>query len=320
MNEKGRGEQDKIKLLAVVGPTAVGKTSLAIQFAKRLSGEIVSADSVQVYRYMDIGSAKPSSEEREGIPHHLVDIVDPGEDFTVYDYQQQARQSIREIHRRVNLPILTGGTGFYIKAVLDRYALTGAKANTQLRQKLQDEAKARGRETLHQRLAEIDPATADKVHPNDLKRMIRALEYYYLTGRPISEQQKMTAGKTSREYDLHMVGLHMRRDWLYQRINQRVDEMLKSGLLEEVKQLLQMGYGSELKSMQSLGYRHMIQYIQGEWTWEEAVKLFKRDTRRYAKRQLTWFRADGRISWFEVQSKRDFEIILEKICSQLEGK
>ncbi len=319
MAEEGRCNSAKIPLLVVVGPTAVGKTGLSIKLARRLNGEIVSADSVQVYRNLDIGSAKPTVEERERVPHHLLDVVDPDVNYTVYDYQRDARRCIKSIHRRGKLPVLTGGTGFYIKAVVDRYALTGVKAHPGLRRRLQKEAELKGGEDLYRRLAEIDPLTASRVHPNDLKRIIRALEYYYQTGKPISEQEEMTAGKAESEYNLHMFGLYMRRDKLYERINRRVEEMIRRGLLEEVEGLLEKGYGSGHKSMQSLGYRHMIKYLEGEWSWEQAVELFKRDTRRYAKRQLTWFRADNRIRWYELHHPKDFDTILEKICSQVEG-
>lgn len=307
-----------IPLLVLVGPTAVGKTEISISLCKKQGGEVVSADSVQVYRYLDIGSAKPTIKERQEIPHHLIDVVDPAVNFTVFDYQNLARQSISDIYKRGKLPILTGGTGLYIKAVVDEYNFRSGKVNPLIRKRLEEILELRGKEYLYRFLQQIDPLTAQKVHPNDIRRIMRAFEFYYLTGEPISLQRKLTETKKSR-YNLIMVGLTAKRNILYERINERVDLMIKRGFLEEVIGLLEKGYSGDLKSLQSLGYSHMSKYLQGKWDWENTIATFKRDTRRYAKRQLTWFRADKRIYWYEIDEQRDLKPILESICSRVEG-
>lgn len=312
-------QKNSIPLLCIVGPTAVGKTEIAIELAHRLKGEIISADSVQVYRYMDIGTAKPTAEERRGIPHYLIDIVDPDVNFTVYDYQKLAQQYIREVYSKGKLPILTGGTGLYIKAVVDEYTFCSRKVNPYLRRRLQEELQLKGKGEFYRLLQEIDPRAAERVHPNDARRIIRALEFYYMTGEPISVQWERTK-KNKGNYNLIMIGITMEKKYLYERINKRVDLMLEKGLLDEVKGLLERGYKSDLKSMQSLGYFHLANFLEGKWDWETAVTTFKRDTRRYAKRQLTWFRADKRIIWHErMPYNTKLDRVLENICSQVEG-
>lgn len=307
-----------IPLFVLVGPTAVGKTEISTALCNKLGGEVVSADSVQVYRYLDIGSAKPVLEERQGVPHHLIDVVDPAVNFTVFDYQNMARQAIADIHRRGKLPLLTGGTGLYVKAVIDDYNFRSGKVNPLIRERLEEILELKGKEYLYRFLQQIDPVTAQKVHPNDIRRMMRAFEFFYLTGEPISSQRELTEKKKSR-YNLIMIGLTTKRSILYERINKRVDLMIKQGLLEEVKGLLEKGYGSNLKSLQSLGYSHMIKYLQGKWDWNNTIINFKRDTRHYAKRQLTWFRADNRIIWFEIDEQRNIDPILESIYSRIKG-
>jgi tRNA dimethylallyltransferase len=253
-----------IPLVAIVGPTAVGKTEISVKLCQRLGGEVISADSVQVYRYLDIGSAKPTMEERRGIPHNLIDVVEPDVNFTVYDYQKLAQKSIREVFNKGNLPVLTGGTGLYIKAVLDGYNFQSGKLNPLIRKRLEEEAEARGKDYLYQVLIKTDPVAGQKIHPNDLRRIIRALEFFYLTGEPISLQQELTK-KGGSKYNLTMIGITMQRNYLYERINERIDLMIKKGLLEEVKGLLERGYKSNLKSLQSLGYSHIIKYLQKKW-------------------------------------------------------
>jgi len=307
-----------IPLLVVAGPTAVGKTKISLALSQRLDGEIVSADSVQVYRYLDIGSAKPSLQERKGIPHHLIDLVDPDAEFTVYDYQQRAQKAIREIDQRGRLPILTGGTGLYIKAVLDSYRFDDRKTNPLIRKRLTEKLALKGKEYLYRLLQEIDPSTAKKVHPNDLRRIKRALEFFYLTGEPISRQRERTRKQKKTPYRLTVAGLTMERSCLYERINRRADLMMQKGLLVEVRQLLAKGYQSNLKSLQSLGYYHLIRYLEGEWDLETAISTLKRDTRRYAKRQLTWFRADERVRWYKLEPQAEKSII-DHICSRIEG-
>jgi len=318
LKREPNGQGFKIPLLLVVGPTAVGKTALSIELAKKLGGEIISADSVQVYRYLDIGSAKPGLEERQGIPHHLIDIVDPDVNFTVYDYQDMARRCIKDIYSRGKLPILAGGTGLYINATIDEYTFCSGKSGALVRKRLQEEMHSKGKEYLYNRLQLLDPKAAGRVHPNDWKRIIRALEFYYLTGKPISVQWEMTKKKKS-AYNVFMVGLILQRNHLYERINRRVDSMIEKGLLDEVKLLLEKGYHKGLKSLQSLGYRHVMAYLEGQWEWEEAISFFKRDTRRYAKRQLTWFRADERTNWYELTEGGEWEPICNAICRKAEG-
>lgn len=308
-----------IPLLCIVGPTAVGKTEIAIEVARQLKGEIISADSVQVYRYMNIGTAKPTIKERRGVPHYLIDIVDPDVNFTVYDYQRLAQKYINEVYSKGRLPILTGGTGLYIKAVVDGYTFCSGKADPELRRRLEEELQLKGKEELFCFLKRIDPLAARRIHPNDSRRIIRALEFYYMTGEPISIQWEQTK-KNKNNYNIIMIGITMEKKHLYEKINKRVDLMLEKGLLEEVKGLLAKGYQSHLKSLQSLGYFHLINFLKGIWDWETAVSTFKRDTRRYAKRQLTWFRADKRIIWLERNpDDKKPEHILENICSLVEG-
>ncbi|MEW5921032.1 MAG: tRNA (adenosine(37)-N6)-dimethylallyltransferase MiaA [Bacillota bacterium] len=311
-------QEQGIPLLVLVGPTAVGKTALSIELAKRLDAEIVSADSVQVYRGLNIGTAKPTLEEQCSVKHHLIDIVDPTVNFTVYDYQRLARKTIAEIHNLGRLPLLVGGTGLYIKAVLEGFIFSSGKSSELIRKRLQDELKLKGKENLYRMLQEQDPASAGVIHPNDTKRVLRALEFFYLTGEPISVQKKRTRDKES-SYKPLLIGLYMPREHLYARINKRVDMMMQSGFLAEVRGLLQKGYDKNLKSLQSLGYRHMITYLEGEWDWETTLFHLKRDTRRYAKRQLTWFCADPRIRWFPLRPGDNFNRVLESICCQLAG-
>ena len=320
MQEDQANKPEKnIPLLVVAGPTAVGKTALAVQLAHRLEGEIISADSMQVYRYLDIGTAKPTAAEREGIPHHLIDIVNPEERFTVYNYQELAQETIRDVFARGKLPILAGGSGLYIKAVIERFAFSRAEADSLVRKELQEEVQNEGLAKLFQWLKKVDPEAAGRIHPNDARRIIRALEYFRVTGEPISRQWDLTR-KTQGPYRVHLAGLYLPRPMLYARIEQRIDAMLVAGLLDEVRGLLDVvGYSPRLKSLQSLGYRHLVQYLQGTWTWDEAISYFKQDTRKYAKRQLTWFRAEPRIQWYEVRPEKPLEPVLDAISMNVEG-
>uniref|UniRef100_A0A7C2EB94 tRNA dimethylallyltransferase n=1 Tax=Ammonifex degensii TaxID=42838 RepID=A0A7C2EB94_9THEO len=297
-------------LLAITGPTATGKTAVGIEVALRVEGEVVSADSMMVYRGMDIGTAKPTLAERKGVPHHLIDVVDPGEDFSVATFQTLARKLIREINARGRLPILVGGTGLYIKAVLDGYRFTGG-VDRELRRRLAAEAGRFGPAYLHERLRAVDPETAARLHPNDLKRIIRALEVFYRTGAPIS---RAASAETGPEYDALVYGLFLERQELYRRIEERVDAMLEAGLVEEVRRLLKGGLKRDATAMQALGYKEIAAYLAGEVTLEEAVYLLKRNTRRFAKRQLTWFRRDGRIRWLDVARYPSPERVAEEIA------
>lgn len=282
-------------LIIICGPTGIGKTKAAIAAAETFGGEIISADSMQVYRFMDIGTAKPTAEERARAPHHLIDVVDPDDDFDAARFSRKARGIAVAIDRRGAVPVVAGGTGLYIKAML--YGLFRAEPPDPLtRQRLRQEAAAAGPEALHRRLAAIDAQAAGRIHPHDTFRIIRALETAAATGEPITEHHRRHGFRES-PFKVMKIGLDMDRQALYDRIDRRVDVMLAAGLLDEVRGLLSRGYGGDLKSMQSLGYRHMVDFTSGRLTWEEAVRTLKRDTRRFAKRQLTWFRADGKIVW-----------------------
>jgi len=302
-----------VPLLVLVGPTAAGKTGVSIALAGRLGGEVVSADSMLVYRGMDIGTAKPTPDERRGIPHHMIDIVDPDENYSVALYQRQARACIADIHRRGRLPLLVGGTGLYVRAVIDQYTFTPAGIDPEFRRRMQELADREGPAAVHRRLAATDPAAAAVIHPNNLKRVIRALEVYRLTGRSITSFRDRE-GVSGGLYRPVVFGLTMERPALYRRIEARVDEMLRRGLLAEVQGLLARGYSPALPAMQGLGYKEMAAHLRGEYTLEEAVALLKRNTRRFAKRQFTWFRADARIIWLDVGKYAGPEECAEEIA------
>lgn len=318
-------QEKKIPLLVITGPTAAGKTSTAIKVARLKNGEIVSADSMLVYRYMDIGTAKPSKEEQRLVPHHMIDIVNPDDDFNVALYQRKAKKIIEKIYKRKKLPILAGGTGLYIRSVIDNYNFSQAKENKELRERLKYEAERYGSEVLHRRLREVDDESAARLHPNDTRRIIRALEVYYQTGKPICQHWKKKID--SEKYRLAIFGLTMERKLLYRRINERVEKMIAEGLIEEVKWLLQNGYGPHLTSMKGLGYKEIAAYLNGRISLDEAVYLLKRNTRRFAKRQLTWFRRDKRIMWIDVEkcsgvaevAQRIIECIGRNILSSVEN-
>jgi tRNA dimethylallyltransferase len=288
-------ENGKPRVIVVCGPTAVGKTRAGIALAQALNGEIVSADSMQVYRGMDIGTAKPTAEERAAATHHLIDIVEPDEPFDAAVYGALARDAVAGLHRRGKVPVVVGGTGLYIKALL-RGLFRAGGGDPALRRRLRAEAEALGAERLHARLAECDPAAAARLHPNDTFRVLRALEVYELTGRPISGLQQ-EHGFAETPFAALTIGLTLDRATLYQRIDRRVDAMVAAGLEQEVRCLLDRGFGPELTSMQSIGYSHMTAFVGGALTWEECLRTLKRDTRRFAKRQLTWFRSEPGIVW-----------------------
>lgn len=288
----------KGKMIVLTGPTAVGKTALSIALAKEIGGEIISADSMQVYRYMDIGSAKISKEEMQGVPHHLIDVLDPSEEFHVYRFQQMAKEAVNEIYQKGHIPIVAGGTGFYIQALLYDIDFSTEEDHTALRAELEKTAAEKGSAYLHEQLKEIDPVSAQEIHPNNQKRIIRALEFYRLNGAKISDHNQMQRQKEA-AYDFRYFVLNDDRARLYQRIEERVDEMLEKGLLNEVKRLKEMGYQRDLVSMQGLGYKELLSHLAGECTLDEAIYLIKRNTRRFAKRQLTWFKRERNIIWLE---------------------
>ncbi len=290
----------KPPVLVICGPTAVGKTAAAIEVAERFNGEIIGADSMQVYRFMDIGTAKPTTEERSRAPHHLIDVVDPDQDFDAARFAQMAREIAVAIERRGAVAIVAGGTGLYIKAML--YGLFRAEPPDRLtRQRLRQEAAQVGPEVLHRRLAAIDTQAAGRIHPHDAFRIIRALETAAATGNPITDHHRRHGFRES-AFRVLKIGLDMDRRVLYGRVERRVDAMIAAGLVEEVKGLLARGYAGNIKSMRSIGYRHMLDYLEGRSSWEEALRTLKRDTRRFAKRQLTWFRADADIIWIPPEN------------------
>jgi tRNA dimethylallyltransferase len=286
----------KPKVIVICGATGIGKTSVGIELAEMLGGEIVSADSMQIYQYMDIGTAKPTPAEMARIAHYMIDIVDPDDDYDAVQFSKQARDRIAEIVDRGRIPFIVGGTGLYIKALL--HGLFQSKpVDPQIRNRLKQEAEENGSRVLHERLQKIDPATADRLHPNDAYRILRALETIESTGKSISELHQ-EHGFEDEPYAALKIGLQMDRRKLYPRIDKRVDLMIEAGFVEEVTKLLDMGYPAELKSMQSIGYRHMVEFLEKQLSWDECVRTLKRDTRRFAKRQLTWFGADQQIRWF----------------------
>jgi tRNA dimethylallyltransferase len=292
----------KPKLVVVLGPTAVGKSEVAADLAVHMNGEIVNADAQQVYRQLDIGTAKPSIEVREKIAHHVIDIIDPDEEFNVARYRALATAIIDDIHKRGKLAIVCGGTGLYVKA-LTRGLFHGPAQDASIRAELTLKAQRDGLRSLYARLEQVDPSATSWIHPNDRQRIIRALEVYESTGKPMSQWQKEHAFSESLFTTLK-IGLHRHRAELYGLIDRRCDQMIAAGLIDEVKGLLARGYGLDLKSLRSLGYRHMGLFLMGQLSLEQAVFLMKRDTRRLAKRQLTWFRSDQEIHWFHPESER----------------
>jgi tRNA dimethylallyltransferase len=298
-----------------MGPTAVGKTWLVSQLTKDLGGEIVNADSVQIYRFMDIGTAKPTMADRAEVAHHLVDIVDPAHDFDASRYSELAREVIANLARQGKPAIVVGGTGLYLKAIFHGL-FPGAPSDQLVRQRLRREAEKKGGAELYRRLQRIDPITAQRVHPHDLFRIIRALEVWECKGQPISALQSDHNFK-DRPFLPLKIGLRRPRPELYERINRRVEEMMAQGLLEEVRALLSRGYGPNLKSLQALGYRHMVQHLINGVDISEAVRTMKRDTRRYAKRQMTWFRRDQEINWFHPQQMEDIFRLAERFLGGL---
>lgn len=310
----------KKPLIILTGPTAVGKTKASIGLAKAVDGEIISADSMQIYRHMDIGSAKIKPEEMEGIPHHLIDVLEPDDEFHVVKFQQLAKKAMREIWERGHIPIVTGGTGFYIQALLYDIDFDENEKEDACRKELEAYAKEHGAEALHEKLAFVDPASAEMIHPNNIKRVIRALEFYEQTGKRISEHNETQRQRES-PYAFAYFVLTDDRAHLYERINRRVDQMIEEGLVNEVQALKDKGYTKQLVSMQGLGYKEILDYLDGNCTLEEAIYTIKRDTRHFAKRQLTWFKRERDVIWINKQSfGYDAEQILDEMLSKLPWK
>jgi tRNA dimethylallyltransferase len=292
------GDADnKQKIVIIIGPTASGKTDLAIRLAEHFGGEIVNADSMQLYRGLDIGTAKPTPKLRHRVPHHLIDIADPDQEFSASDFRREAAKAIADIAGRDKRAFIVGGTGLYIRALLQGLVDSPSGAG-EVRLELEEEARRRGNEALLEELARVDPVTAERLHPNDLVRIIRALEVYRMTGNPIS-QQRSSHGFSGDYYCALKLGLTVERRELYERIDRRVERMIGDGLVDEVQTLLERGFSPQLKALRSIGYRHICAYLSGEYSLAEGVRLMQRDTRRYAKRQMTWFRNDKEINWVE---------------------
>ena len=298
-----------IPLLVIGGPTASGKTALAIELAKRLDGEIVSADSVQIYKYMNIGSAKPDEEEKQGIVHHLIDVCEPTENFSLGDYLALARKVIADIHARGKLPVVAGGTGLYINSLIDNIELSDEKDTLRVREKLSEFAEKNGIEALHNRLRQIDPESAERIHPNNVKRVMRALEVFETTGKTMTENLKES--KKPPIYKAVQYAINHDRQVLYDRINKRVDIMLEMGLVSEVESLVKMGCNRDNTSMQAIGYKEVLDYFEGNTTYEEMAEEIKQATRRYAKRQITWIKRND-MTWLEA-GEINFDLLAEGI-------
>jgi tRNA dimethylallyltransferase len=301
------------RVLVILGPTCVGKTQVSLKLADILQGEIVSFDSRQVYKFMDIGTAKPTKEERKRIRHHLVDLVLPDEKVTAADYGKKAREVISQIIERNKQPIAVGGSGLYLKALIEGFFL-GPPANQKIREGLQKEAQELGEPHLFNRLKEVDSKASERIHPNDLVRIIRALEVYELTGKPISVWQLEGSYEL---FPMHFIkiGLTLERKRLYERINQRVEEMIAHGFLDEVKNLKDKGFTPELKALKTVGYQELFSYLEGKLDFQTAIEKIKLNTRHYAKRQITWFRKDKEIIWMDANE----ENLIEKILEYLNG-
>lgn len=309
----------KKPLIILTGPTAVGKTKASIGLAKAIGGEIISADSMQVYKHMDIGSAKIRPEEMEGIPHYLIDELEPSEEFHVVRFQKMAKEAMKKIYANGHIPIVVGGTGFYIQAILYDIDFTENNGDEGFRRELAAYEKEHGAGALHERLRAVDPESAEAIHENNIKRVIRALEYYEKTGEKISEHNEKERAKTS-PYRFAYFVLNDKREKLYERINRRVDQMLAVGLVEEVRALRDKGYTADDVSMQGLGYKEILAYLDGRISLSEAVYTIKRDTRHFAKRQITWFKREKDVIWIDKSTcDYDEEKLLNTMLKHLEG-
>ena len=313
-------EKKKRPLLILTGPTAVGKTELSIALAKKINGAVISADSMQGDRGMDIGSAKVTPDEMQGVPHYLIDVLDPEDEFLVVRFQEMAKEALQEIYEKKQIQIIAGGTGFYIQALLYDIDFTEQQCDETYRRQLEDLAREHGAEYLHGILREVDPASAEAIHANNIKRVIRALEFYQLSGKKISEHNETERQKQS-PYNFAYFVLTDERAKLYERIDRRVDAMIEAGLVEEVKKLKSKGCSREMVSMQGLGYKEILAYLDGGCTLEEAVYIIKRETRHFAKRQLTWFKRERDVIWLDKQAfGYDDAAILTDMISILEEK
>ena len=314
-------DTEKKPLIILTGPTAVGKTKASIGLAKAIGGEIISAYSMQVYRHMDIGSAKITKEEMADVPHYLIDVLEPEEEFHVVRFQQMAKAAMADIYSRGKIPIIVGGTGFYIQALLYDIDFTENEGDSVYREKLEALAKEKGAAYLHGQLAMVDPKSAEEIHANNIKRVIRALEFYHQTGQKISEHNERERQKES-PYQFCYFVLNDRRECLYERIDQRVDQMIRNGLVQEVQTLKERGCTKQMVSMQGLGYKEIFSYLEGDCSLEEAVYIIKRDTRHFAKRQLTWFKRERDVIWVQkdelnYDDKKLLQSLLESIKERM---
>ena len=307
----------KIPLIILTGPTAVGKTDLSIKLAKDLNAEIISADSMQIYEYMDIGSAKVTKEEMNGIPHYMIDEVKPDFKFSVSEFKLRSEKYIDDIIKKNKLPLVTGGTGLYINSLIYNMDFAKSDANNELREALRLELEENGIDYMHEKLRSLDEESANRIHKNNTKRVIRALEVC-LSGEKMNDFSKDL--KLNDKYEPIIVVLNRERDHLYKRINKRVDIMFEKGLINEVKNLLNMGYSKDLISMQGIGYKEIIKYLDGEYTYDEAIEIIKRDSRRYAKRQITWFKRYKSAKWFNLDEYNDFNMLEKDVLTYIENK
>ncbi len=306
------------RVIVIVGPTASGKTNLSIELAKRMNGEIISADSMQIYKYMDIGTAKPTKEEMQDISHYLIDEVLPNEDFNVVRFKELAEKYIDNILEKGKQPIVAGGTGLYISSLINNINFSESESDWELREALKKEAEEFGPEYLHKKLQEVDPNSALSIHPNNIKRVIRALEVYYQTQKPISYHNEMSRSIPPK-YQFVLVGLNMDRQVLYERINKRVDIMIQNGLVDEVKGLVDQGYADSIISMQGIGYKEILEFLRNNITLEQAIDNIKQGTRRYAKRQITWFKRIHGINWFNVDNCGNNINVINEIYEYAKG-
>lgn len=309
---------EKKPLVILTGPTAAGKTALSIKLAKAINGEMISADSMQVYRMMDIGTAKIMPDEMEGIPHHLIDVLDPKEDFNVFTFQTMAKKALDEIYAKGKIPIIVGGTGFYIQSLLYDISFEDTEVSA-YRTELTAYYEEHGAHALHEQLKDIDPISYKEIHENNVKRVIRALEFYHDTGYPISQHNSEQREKPS-PYNFAYFVLNDDRKILYDRIEKRIDIMLEQGLVEEVRKLLDYGCTPDMVSMQGLGYKEIVPYLQGDYSLADAIYILKRDTRHFAKRQLTWFRREKEVTWVDKQELKSDKEVLDYMLKQLENK
>lgn len=306
------------KIIVIVGPTAVGKTYVSVELAKKINTEIVSADSMQIYKEMDIGTAKITNNEMQGIAHHMIDMVSPDEDYSVSEFKRDAEKIIDGLHSNNKVPIIVGGSGLYVNSIIYDLDFGKAKSNEKLRDYYNYYHREHGEDALYDKLMRIDPAAAEKIHKNNVKRVIRALEVYDITGVRFSELNT-DIRKPGDKYECILVGLSMDRKILYKRINERVDNMVSEGLINEVKSLLEKGYHKDLISMKAIGYKEIIDYLEGSVSLEEAVNILKRNTRRFAKRQYTWFLKDENVKWFDVNDIKAIDLTVENIYEYIKA-